>query len=312
MNYRLKSLLRSFSKRLSILSYVYKFLSKRRVAALRSQPDDVFLKRKFLENTGKELDLNNPQTFNEKLQFLKIHDRKPVYTLMADKYRAKFYIASIIGEQNIVPSYGAWSKFDDIDFDSLPNQFVLKCNHDCGSVYICENKNDMSKKQLRKMFNRAIKENYYFEDREWPYKDIEPVIFAEKYLGNNDGCGLIDYKLMCFNGNAKCAFTCTNRNIGLNVTFFDMEWQRMPFERYYKADYSEIPKPKNWEKMIEIAENLAKDTTFLRVDFFEVEGNLYVGELTFFPGGGMEVFDPPEWDLTLGDWLNISEFLVQN
>lgn len=267
--------------------------------------DEQFLKKEYFLQMGKKLNLNDPKTFNEKLQWLKIHNRKPEYTTMVDKYAAKQYVADRIGERYIIPTLGVWEHFDDIDFDNLPNQFVLKCTHDSGGIVICRDKSKLDKKAAKKKLEYYLRRKYYYIHREWPYKNVKPRIIAEKYMTNGNGEDLNDYKLMCFNGKVKTTFVCSNRfsKDGLKVTFYDTEWRRMPFERHYPASKTEIDKPQTYEEMITLAEKLAFGIPFVRVDFYEINGNIYFGELTFFPGSGYEEFTPEEWDKTLGDWI---------
>ena len=413
--------------------------------------DEQYLKILYKIRIGKPLDLDDPQTFNEKLQWLKLHDRRPEYTTMVDKYAVKKYVADKIGEQYIIPTLGVWDKFDDIDFDKLPDQFVLKCTHDSGGSVICRNKSEFDFKAARKKINRCLKHNYYWGCREWPYKNVKPRIIAEKYMTDESGIELKDYKIfnfdgeskliqvdydrfkehkrnlyttdwkyvesaiqyptdpnhqidrpkqlekmldlarklsegiphvrtdfycidnkiyfgeltfyhgsgfekftpeslgeemgkwiklptggyilvnnfalfvlrkeesvvnaelkdykfMCFNGHVKCIFTVTERfsGDGLKVTFFDTDWNQLPFERHYPRSKKMIPKPYNFEKMIILAEKLSENIPFVRVDFYESGGQIYFGEMTFYPGSGFEEFSPEEWDHSLGKWIDLS------
>jgi hypothetical protein len=257
----------------------------------------------------KELDFENPQTFNEKLQWLKLYDRKPEYTMMVDKYKVRDYIAEKLGEEYLIPLLGVWDDPDDIDFDALPNQFVLKCNHNSGTgMCICKNKSKLDIKKVKKELKKGLKENYYLTGREWPYKDVPRKVIAEKYMKDNSATEeLTDYKLMCFDGKVKCSFVCSERfsKSGLKVTFYDTDWKVMPFERHYPKSRNPIKKPYGYEKMVELAEKLSKNIPFVRVDFYEINGKIYFGELTFFPGTGLEEFTPFDWDKTLGSWIKL-------
>ena len=278
-------------------------------AAMHVVPEEWYLKRQFLKKVGYPLNLDNPKTFNEKLQWLKLHDRNPQYTKMVDKYEAKKYVANIIGDKYIIPTLGIWNHFDEIDFDQLPKQFVLKCTHDSGSIVICRDKETLDKKAAKKKIERGLRYNYYYSGGfEWPYKDVKPRIIAEKFMINEGKSDLTDYKLMCFNGKVKCNFTCTGRNSerGLRVTFYDRAWQKMPFERHYPAEKCPEDKPSNYEKMVELAEKLAISLKFARIDFYDIDGSIYFGEITFFPGNGMEEFYPVEWDKKLGDYIRLT------
>jgi len=254
----------------------------------------------------KKLNLENPTTFNEKLQWLKINDRNSKYIKMVDKYEAKKYISSIIGEEYIIPTLGVWDKFDDINFDSLPNQFVLKCTHDSGGVVIVKDKSKMDFDKARKKIAKSLKKNFYWRGREWPYKRIKPRIIAEEYLVDESGVELKDYKVMCFNGKVKCTFVCSNRKQGLNIDIYDENWNLMPFERLnHPQSGNLIKKPENYDLMVKMAEKLSENIPFLRIDFYNINGKLYVGELTFYPANGMEGFKPETFDEIMGSWLNL-------
>lgn len=285
----------------------YRFLILSSLGLYDNMDDESYLRRKYKACVGKELNLDSPKTFNEKLQWLKLHDRKPEYTMMVDKYAVRTYIADTIGEEYLIPLLGVWDNPDDIDFDALPNQFVLKCNHDSGGLVVCKDKNKLDFNFAKNKLVRCLKRNYYWSGREWPYKDIKPKIIAEKYMEDNITHELIDYKFMCFNGVVKCGFTCSERftDSGLKVTFFDKDWNVMPFERHYPVSKNPPKKPINYDKMIQFSEQLSKGIPFVRVDFYEINGQLYFGELTFYPGGGFEEFTPEEWDYKLGDFLKL-------
>lgn len=284
-----------------------RFLLLSSLSLFKDMNDEEYLKKLFKCHMKRELNLDNPQTFNEKLQWLKLYDRKPEYTTMVDKYAVKKYVADIIGEEYIIPTLGVWNHFDEIDFDKLPNQFVLKCTHDSGGIVICKDKNKLDLKSAKKKIEKCLKRNYYWSSREWPYKDVKPRIIAEPYMEDSKAYELIDYKFMCFNGEVKCSFTCSERfsEDGLKVTFFDKDWNVMPFERHYPASKNPPKKPINYDKMIQFSEQLSKGILFVRVDFYEINGQLFFGELTFYPGGGFEEFTPEEWDYKLGDFLKL-------
>lgn len=272
-------------------------------------PDDKYLKYRYRIQLGKKLDLDNPKTFNEKMQWLKLHDRNPKYIKMVDKYEAKKYVSEIIGDEYIIPTIGIYDSFDEIDFNNLPNKFVMKCTHDSGCIIICKDKKKLDIEQAKQKFNKGLKRNYYFGGREWPYKELKPRIIIEEYMNDGINEQLNDYKLMCFNGKVESCFVCSERNNkkdGLAVTFFDKKWNKMPFKRHYRNSNKEIKKPINYNKMIELAEILSNGIPFLRVDFYEIKGKIYFGELTFYPGSGFEEFSPEEWDYKLGEMIDIS------
>ena len=270
--------------------------------------DERYLKLRFKDRMGYKLDLKNPKTFNEKLQWLKIHDRNPNYTKMVDKYEAKLYVASKIGEEYIIPTLGVWENFGDIDFELLPNQFVLKCTHDSGGLVICRDKNEFDKEAAKEKIERSLNKNYYWHGREWPYKDVKPRIIAEQYMEDSVTQELRDYKFFCFNGKMKVMFIASERYNETTETrfdFFDRQFQHLEFRNGHPNADVPPAKPEKFEEMCELAEKLAEDVPLLRVDFYEVNGKIYFGELTFSHWSGMMPFEPAEWDRTFGDWLKL-------
>ena len=280
-----------------------------RLRFLHVMPDSIYLRIRYYLCVRKKLNLDNPVTFNEKLQWLKIYYRNPLYVELADKFRVKKYINKNYPDLRTIPTLGLWKNAEDIDFERLPDRFVLKCTHDTGSVIICDNKKQLNKEYAKKKLNKALKNNLFYQGREWIYKSILPQVIAEEYLENNDSCELIDYKFMCFNGVVKCCFVCSDRfsEEGLHVTFFDREWNMMPFCRHYPRKESGIQKPDCYETMIRMAESMSSEMPFVRIDFYVVNGEIYFGEYTFFPGSGLEEFNPDEWDEILGNWLILPE-----
>ena len=271
------------------------------------------LKKMFKERMGYSLDLENPKTFNEKLQWLKLHDHNPLYTTMVDKYAVKKYVSDKIGEQYIIPTFGVWEHFDEIDFDKLPNQFVLKCTHDSGSVVVVSDKSKLDKAAAKYKLENGLRYNYYYTCYEWPYKNVPPRIIAEKFMVDEKQSesgmdNMTDYKFMCFNGIVRCVFTCTDRRSddGLKVTFFDNDWKQLPFERHYPAAAAgSIKRPNQFGLMKQLAEKLSENIPFVRVDFYEINNQVYFGELTFYPGAGMEEFSPEKYDYILGEWIKL-------
>lgn len=270
-------------------------------------PDKIFLRWVYKAHLHKPLDFNNPKGFNAKLQWMKIYDRRPEYVMMVDKLAVKQYVAQKIGKEYIIPTLATWESADEIDFNTLPNKFVLKCNHDSHSVIVCKDKSHLNQEETKKHFKRCLKNNLFWWGREWPYKNVKPLIFAEQFIEEKGENDLKDYKLMCFDGQMKCSFVCSERfeEGGLKVTFFDRNWKKMPFIRHYPSSDKSIPQPQTYEKMIALAEKLSQGLRFVRVDFYEVCGRLYFGELTFFPGSGFEKFTPDSWDDILGSWIKI-------
>ncbi len=284
----------------------YRFLVHANWGLYDKMEDTPYLKRRFRAIMGYEPDLENPRTFNEKLQWLKLHDRRPEYTRMVDKVLVREHIAQTIGEEYLIPLLGVWEDPEDIDFEALPNQFVLKCNHNSGlGMCVCRDKKTLDIPAVKKALRKGLKQDYFLPNREWPYRDVPRKIIGEQYLSEPGKESLTDYKLMCFHGKVKCIFTCTNRHSmeGLRVTFFDTAWNRLPFQRHYPADSQEIPKPASYETMVMLAEKLAENIPFARIDFYEIAGRPYFGEITFFPGGGFEEFTPESADYELGEWL---------
>lgn len=270
--------------------------------------DETYLKLLYKAKMDEVLNLDKPTTFNEKLQWLKLYDRNPLYTKLVDKYEVRRYIAETIGEEYLIPLYGVWDHVDEIDFDSLPNQFVLKCTHDSGSVIICDDKSKFDKNKAKKKLKKAQKFNFFYYGREWPYKNVRPRIIAEAYISDANG-ELNDYKLMCFNGKVKCSFVCSERYTGkgLHVTFFDCDWNVMPFERSHPSAKEGFPRPTQYEKMVKLAQVLAREIPFVRVDFYEIDGQIFFGEMTFYPGCGCKAFQPESWDGELGSWIALPE-----
>jgi len=272
---------------------------------LKLLPDYIFLQIKYRYKFNKKLDLKKPQTFNEKLQWLKLYDRNPEYTKMVDKYEAKKYVANIIGEEYIIPTLGVYDKFEDINFATLPNQFVIKCTHDSGGLIICKDKTKLNIKETRKKINKGLKRNYFYTGREWPYKNVKPRIIAEQYMVDESGTELKDYKFFCFNGEPKLLFVAKDRPYATKFNYYDMDFKKLPFKQHYKNFNDYIEKPKGFEKMIELSRKLSKDIPHVRVDFYDINGKVYFGELTFYHLSGFEKFEPNEWDKKLGDMLEL-------
>lgn len=302
----IKKIISKASRFLSDPEQRFKFFSYHDL--YKNLSDKEYLERLFPLRVGYELNLDNPKTFNEKIQWLKVYDHNPIYTTMVDKYLVKDYIARIIDEEYIIPTLGVWEKFEEIEFDKLPNCFVLKCTHDSGGVIIVDDKSKLNIKDTRRKLEKSLKRNFYWHGREWAYKDVKPRIIAEKYLGfkTKECDDIMDYKLMCFNGKVKCSFVCSGRASGsLKVTFFDTEWNAMPFERHYPKSCKLINQPKSWDRMVKLAEKISMGYPFMRIDFYEVGGALFFGEITLYPGDGFEEFSPLEWDYELGGWISL-------
>lgn len=263
-------------------------------------PDALYLRLMYYFQTGKRLHLRHPKTFNEKLQWLKLHDRKPEYTTMVDKYTAKEYVANIIGKEYIVPTLGVWDSPEEIVWEKLPNQFVLKTTHGGGSkgVVICRDKDKLDKAETIRHLQAAMKHDFYKNFREWPYKNVKPRVIAEEFLsaGSEDN-GIKDYKFFCFNGVPKYCDVIAGRESRLTSDHFDMEWKHLPFTFKNLPAAEKIPaKPQNFETMCQLAAKLSIGHPHLRVDFYEVNDKVYFGELTFYSASGFGQFMPEEWD----------------
>lgn len=278
---------------------------------LNWMPDQAYLSALWLAYFHKKIDWKNPKSFNEKIQWLKVYDRNPLYPTLVDKFAMREYIKNTVGEAYLIPLVGGpWNNFDEIDFSLLPERFVLKSTHDSGGVVICRGKDRFDQKAAREKIEKSLKRNYYWGGREWSYRDIRPRIIAEAYMENTSGDELADYKFMMFGGEFRSVFVCSNRFADgeLNVTFFDPDWNRMPFERHYHADPHELPKPTCYDVMIRVAERLSEGLPFVRVDLYEINGRVYCGELTLYPGSGLETFQPEEWDAKIGEWIDLKKF----
>lgn len=272
--------------------------------------DETYLKIAYRIKMGKRLNLNHPVTFNEKLQWLKLHDRRSEYTTMVDKYEVKKWIAERIGEEYIIPTLGVWDKFEEIDFDNLPNQFVLKCTHDSGGLVICRDKASFNIRAARNKINSCLKHNYFWGEREWPYKNVKPRIIAEKYMEDSTINELRDYKFFAFRGVVKAMFIASNRQSGKTTAdYFDMKFKPLGLTWGYPNSNILPEKPKNFTDMIKAAEVITKDIPEARIDFYEVDGKMYFGEITFFDGSGMQRMNPDKWDKILGDWIELPEKL---
>lgn len=270
-------------------------------------PDRQYLKIKFWLKFNTKLNLDTPLTFNEKLQWLKLNDRRKIYTSMVDKNTVKEYVGNIIGKEHIIPTLGIWSSPNDIDFNLLPKKFVLKLTHDSGTVIICKDKDKLDIEAVKNRLKKGLKRDYYALHREWPYKNVERKIIAEKFMDDNKSGELTDYKFFCFNGEPKIVLVCSERFSSENMseTWYDEEWNLLPVsEGGYKTN-TNIPKPMNFMKMKQFSSQLSKKMPFVRIDFYEINGNIYFGEITFFPAAGYERFDPEEWNKKLGDMIDL-------
>ena len=270
--------------------------------------DKLFVKIQYRKRMKKKLNLKTPKTFTEKLQWLKVYDHNPNYTIMVDKYLVRDYINKKIGKEFLVPILGVYDNFSDIDFSKLPNKFVIKCNHDSGGIVICKSKKKLNVVSAREKIEKSLRRNYYYSNREWPYKNVKPKIIIEKYLEDKESHLIRDYKFFCFNGDPKFIYVSEGLedHSTAKISFFDLDFKPMPFKRSDYSAFETIPKkPINLDLMIKFSKILSKDIPHIRVDFYEVNKKLYFGELTFFTCSGFIPFDPIEWDQKLGEMLKL-------
>lgn len=273
---------------------------------LKWMKDETFVKIGYRIRMKKKLNLENPKTYNEKLQWMKLYNHNPEYTIMADKYEVRKLIEKRIGKEYLFPLLGVWESFDQIDFNSLPNQFVLKCTHDSGGLIICKDKSNLNLKTARKKLSRCLKRNYYGSGREWQYKNIIPRIIAEQYMVDESGEQLKDYKFFCFNGEVKAMFVASDRTTETKFDFYDKDFNLMNVKQHYENSTKPIEKPQNYEEMLCVAEKLSKGYPHVRVDLYNINGKIYFGEYTFFHFTGMERFEPDSYDELFGSWLDLS------
>lgn len=268
--------------------------------------DEWYIKMRYRLYVGKKLRLDAPETFNEKLQWLKLYDRKPIYTTMVDKCEVKKYVADIIGEEHIIPTIAVYDRVEDIDFDALPERFVMKCTHDSGGLVICKDKSKLDKEAAVKKLGKRLKKKYYLRTREWSYRDVKPRIIVEKYMEDESGWQLKDYKIFCFNGEPRFIEVDYDRYVGHKLNVYDLDWKFVDFYMTSPNDKNvEIAKPESLNQMLDYARMLAKDIPFVRVDFYSIYSNIYFGEMTFFPGSGMIDFHPKKYDQILGEMLKL-------
>ena len=283
---------------------------KRKVYSLANMliPDSVYTRLKFKRNLKRWPNLTNPQTFNEKLCWLKLHHRDSIMSVMVDKADAKKYVSAIIGDEYLIPTYGLWERVEDIDFDSLPRQFVMKGTHDSGRVIVCEDKKNLDIDIARKEMQLSLDRDFYAITREWPYKNVPHRIIAEKFIQQADG-GLTDYKFFCFNGHVDCVMVCLDRHLGdTKFYFFDRDWNFMRLNKRGLAapEGFMLPRPEGLDKMFEIASVLSHGQPFVRVDLYNVDGKIYFGELTFYPDGGVDPNILPSTDERWCALLNLN------
>ncbi|HHX68643.1 MAG TPA: carboxylate--amine ligase [Gallicola sp.] len=313
MIYNLKNVARSISHKNKIFSSIYKYANMYKVKILSKVDDEKFAKMKYKENTGKELNLDNPRTFNEKLWWLKLHNRDPLLTMCSDKVMVRDYVKKKGLEHILVPIYGVYNSIEEVKFDELPDKAFIKTNHGSGKNIIWDKNKPFNHKAFKKEFSNSLKNNYYYQSREWNYKNIKPRIIVEKMLVDNPGESLIDYRFLCFDGEVKLLF------VDIETAAKDGSHSPYAKRNVYDKDFnylnirvkreqfgsSMISKPVNFEKMIEYAEVLSEPFPFCRVDLYNINGNIYFGEITFYPGGATQIVEPEEWEQKMGDWIDL-------
>ena len=293
----------------------YRFAKMASWGFCNSLSDEEFIKRMFKSKTGLNLNLEKPKMFSEKLQWLNLYNRQSDYTLMVDKYSVRQYVSDKIGKDFLIPLLGVWNTPDDIDFDKLPDKFVLKCNHNSGlGMFICKDKSIMNVSQVKKSLKLGLSQNYYLSWREWPYKDVERKIICEKYMEDDEG-ELKDYKFFCFHGQVEYCQLIEGRFTKITKDFYDREWNHMDFSGL-EGELRQSPrvqhKPDCFDEMIRIAEMLSENIPFVRVDLYCISQKIYFGELTFFPAAGFGSFSPTEWNYKIGDKLLLPEEKLLN
>ena len=272
--------------------------------------DKTYLKIAYRARMHKKLSLENPQTFSEKLQWMKLYDRNPLYTKLVDKYEVKSIVEQKIGSEYIIPTLGVWEKFEDIDFDVLPNQFVLKCTHDSGGLIVVKDKSKLDIQMAKKKINHCLAHSFFWGMREWPYKNVKPRIIAETYMEDKKTAELRDYKFFCFNGEVKALFIASDRmTVGeeTKFDFFDENFNHLPFQNGHPNAIMIPEKPVCFDEMKRIAAKLSVGFPHVRVDLYEVNGKVYFGEMTFFHWSGMTPFNPEEWDYKFGEWIKLPQ-----
>lgn len=275
------------------------------IATSRLWPDELYLKAYYYVTHGKKLNLKNPKTFNDKLNWMKLHYHDELFKKLADKYEVKAYVSKVIGEKYLVPNYGVWNCFDDIDFSELPEKFVLKGTHDSGGAFICKDKKSFEFERVKKQLTKNLARNYYFPRREWVYKDPNPRIIADKLLDEGTGQELKDYKFWCFNGEPRVMYI-TNKGKNIEENFYDMDFNVLDINHGFPRTTPEYIRPQNFELMKYLATKLSQNIPFVRIDFFNIKGQVFFGEFTFYDWAGLQPFTDDDWDLKLGSWIHLS------
>lgn len=268
-------------------------------------PDKLYLSLRFRSYMGYWMDWKNPKTFNEKIQWLKIHDRNPSYSCLVDKYSVRNYVSQKIGNGYLIPILGVWENVDEIEFDKLPNQFVLKCSHDSGSVIICKDKSTFDVENAKMKLAKALKLNFYYPFREWPYKNVKPRIIAEKYLTEHEGSSPKDYKIFCFGGVSKFIQVDSDRFKTHTRDIYNTAWKKQDFCLGYPSSKKKCSCPQKLIEMLKLSEILSQGMLFVRCDWYCIQERVYFGEMTFYPAAGLKKFTPKEWDFKFGNLIEL-------
>lgn len=288
----------------------YRFTIDASNGKYNDMPDDEYCKKLFKAKIGKELNLENPKTFSEKLNWLKCYYHKSEYSQMVDKYEVKKYVADLIGEEYVIPALAIWDSVDDIDISSLPNQFVLKCTHDSGGFVICKDKESFDLSAAKIKLRKSMKANYYFPDREWPYKNVKPRILAEPFIDSLGKPESVEYKITCADGKLCFGTICggiahTEYSKRTN-DHYDENFNIMPWYAYYKPSKNPVTeKPAHYDEIVELAKKISIGIPSVRVDFYVHNDHVYFGEITFYTWAGFLKFTPDEWDLKLGKYITL-------
>lgn len=275
----------------------------------KSLSDEDYLKRMFKIKMGYELNLQDPRTFNEKINWLKLYNRNPLYTTMVDKHAVKAYVSNIIGESHVIKELGVYGSSSEINLSLLPDKFVLKTNHGCGSMVICKNKDNVNWDFEFCKLDEALSDNYYFHCREWVYKDVKPCILAEEYMKDSEYDVLPVYKIFCFDGSPFLIQTIKNdKQINESIDYFDINWKRLKLKQNFPNSKHPLSKPSNLQEMLDLARKLTKGIPFVRCDFYSIEGKVFFSEFTFYSDAGFERFHPKKWDFILGDLIKLQSY----
>lgn len=273
---------------------------------VRLLPDESYLKIKYRYIFKKRLNLKNPKSFNEKLQWLKLNNRNPIFTKLVDKYEVKEHVTNRLGDGYVAKVYGIFDRFEDIVFDELPSSFVIKCTHDSGGIVVCKDKNNLNIVKAREQINSCLNRDFYLLGREWPYKNVDRRILIEEYLVDESGCELKDYKIFCFNGKARFIQLDYDRFTQHHRNMYDRDWNQLPLVFSYEGDQSKsFEKPERLDEMLSCAEKLSQGIAFVRCDFYHLKDRIVFGEMTFFPESGFGHFYPDSYNYEWGNLIRL-------